>query len=535
MSVSIASRRLTSVALTCVAIALGAACAPRSRAADAPAPELWLYYGSDLAKDGELERMTAIWARAAAAGYSRVILTDPKFERLGEMDARFLDRCKRAKHVADSLGLKLVPALFPMGRSNTLLYHDPNLAEALPVRDATLEVKGGVARIVADPPVSLGARPDFTDPPVAVNGGIATIRDNGARARFAFHVPVARFRCYHLSVEIRSDGYSDSPTITVLGGSQALTFTRSLGIGRTQDWTRVDLVFDSLDHDALVIWMGAWKPGRGTLEFRNWAIEEAGPVNVVRRPGAPFTIEGKVEGRDYEPVSDPKLGTVPWQGQYEAWHEAPPIRTKLPDGTRLRASWYYAAVLFKSQVTACPSEPGTLALLRDEAQRMKALWGADGYMMMHDEIRVMGWDESCRARGNTAGKILAANARDCVQLLAGSRVYVWGDMFDPRQNAVNDFYLVNGDLAGSWEGLDSSVVIVNWDAEHAAESLRFFAGRGHHQVIAGYYDGAPREVKGWIDAARGVPSVEGIMYTTWRNRYDDLEAFAREVKADWPR
>lgn len=526
------SKNFRGALAACVWIVVLVVSAPYGRAA-AASPELWLYCGTELAKDSEVVRLAALWTRAAAAGYTRVLLTDPKFERLGEMDARYFANAARVKRLADSLGLELIPALFPIGRSGTLLALDPNLAEALPVRDALLDVQGGLARVVADPAVALAARPDYADPGVTVAEGQVAIRDNGGRARVSFGQRVAPFRCYHISVEVRTTAYTGAPLVNVYADGRALTFTRPLGLAPTQDWTRADLVFNSLGHDDVTVWMGAWKPGRGTLEWRGWSIEEVGPVNVVRRSGAPFTIEGFVEGRDFEPVRDPLLGKVPWRGQYQAWHEPPAIRTSLPDGTRLRASWYYAGVVYDHQVSICPSEPATFELLHDEAQRMRKLWGARAYMMMHDEIRVLGWDESCRARGATSGEVLAAHARASVGLLAGSRVYVWGDMYDPFQNAVRDYHLVRGDLAGSWEGLDSSVVIVNWNSARAAESLRFFAKRGHHQVIAGYYDAEPQRVRAWMDAARGVPGVEGVMYTTWRGRFDDLEAFAKEVRAGW--
>ena len=53
-------------------------------------------------------------------------------------------------------------------------------------------------------------------------------------------------------------------------------------------------------------------------------------------------------------------------------------------------------------------------------------------------------------------------------------------MFDPNHNAVKGpYYLVDGSLLGSWEGLDRDVVVVPWHYEKRAESLRFFAARGH--------------------------------------------------------
>jgi hypothetical protein len=77
----------------------------------------------------------------------------------------------------------------------------------------------------------------------------------------------------------------------------------------------------------------------------------------------------------------------------------------------------------------------------------------------------------------------------CADLLKPHRVYAWNDMFDPYHNAVKGpYYLVNGDLTGSWEGLGNDVVIMNWNEGQRDKSLKFFAGRSHKQVIATYYD-----------------------------------------------
>jgi hypothetical protein len=169
-------------------------------------------------------------------------------------------------------------------------------------------------------------------------------------------------------------------------------------------------------------------------------------------------------------------------------------------------------------------------LLEDEARRMREAWKTKAYMMSHDEFRVLNRDLSCEKRKLEPGAILADNVRLCTKLLEGSTVHVWSDMFDPHHNAVKDYYLVRGDLSNSWEGIEKEVVIVNWNFGKRAESLRFFAGRGHRQVIAGYYDGPLSDVKEWMRAAEGVEGVQGILYTTWREAYDDLEAFARIVR-----
>ncbi len=492
--------------------------------------ELSLYYFLDLRKDGEVRELERVWRRAAAAGYTRVMLADVHFARPGDMDGRYRANAARVRSLAARLGLAIVPGAFQVGRSNVMLGNDPNLAEGVPVRRARFVVRGGEAQLVADPPVSLGARPEWADPAVRLAGAVAASSDNAGRARFRLRVRVAPFRCYHVSVKVRSRGFSGAARISVLGGRQTLDFIRPLEILPTQDWRRYDVVFNSLGHRELEITMGLWQAARGRLEWTDWRIEEVGLLNVLRRAGAPCVVEGRVEGRDYEFIRDPDLERVRGSGVYSEWHEPPRIRTRLPDGTELRVSWYQPAFFFGGRTTCCPSDPGTFALLREEAARLRDLWGASGHLLMHNEIRCLGWDASCAAQGKSAGEVLAAHLRRCRALLAGTQVYAWSDMFDPFHNAHAGYYLVRGDLARSWEGLDRDVIILNWNSEYRAESLRLFSRRGQRQIIAGYYDGDPAEVLDALAAARGVPGVMGVMYTTWQGRYDDLERFAQLVR-----
>lgn len=75
-------------------------------------------------------------------------------------------------------------------------------------------------------------------------------------------------------------------------------------------------------------------------------------------------------------------------------------------------------------------------------------------------------------------------------------------------------------------GLPKDAVIVNWNSGKPRKSLPFFAGRGHKQVLAGDYDGRADSIRGWLEAGKGVPGIDGAMYTTWQHNFDQLEAFA---------
>jgi hypothetical protein len=518
---------------------------PPGFAGESPVRPLWLYVSQNLWVDANLEALEKLFARAGRAGYTHVLLADSKFGKLGDMDAHYFRNIERVKRAAAANGLEIVPALFGVGYSNDLLWHDPNLIEGLPVTNALFVVQGGVARLQPDPAPALrgGDMTDLKlwgwkdDNMVADAGAVRVTDPKGANARISQKLALTPFRQYHLTVRVKTRDFRGTPEVKLLAGNRALNFNH-LGARPTQDWTTHHVVFNSLANREAQLYLGCWGGDTGSLWWDDARIEEVGLLNVIRREGAPLTVTKEdgtalVEGRDFEPVKDPKMGNHPWNGAYDIYHEPPVIKTALPDGTRLRVSYYHVVTIYDDQAMICPSEPRTVGLLRDQARRMHAAWGARGYMMSHDEIRVLNWCAACQRRGLDAGAILADNVRTCIRLLRefnpGGRIYVWSDMFDPHHNAHADYYLVRGDLAGSWEGLDKDVIIVPWYFEKRVESLKWFAGRGHRQVIAGYYDAAPERVRDWLEAARPYAGVEGVMYTTWQRRYEDLERFAAFV------
>src|SRR5205085_7949597 len=121
----------------CALVLLGAL------AQHASAAQLWFYCAQNLWVDKNIDELETLFQRASKAGYTHVLLTDSKSAKLGDMDARYFRNVERVKKIASAAKLEIVPALFPVGYSNDLLWHDPNLIEALPVRDALFAVKSG--------------------------------------------------------------------------------------------------------------------------------------------------------------------------------------------------------------------------------------------------------------------------------------------------------------------------------------------------------------------------------------------------------
>lgn len=510
----------------------------------ARALERWLYVSQNLWVDQNITNVLALMQSASRAGYTHMLISDSKFSHLASMDAHYFGNLGLIKQAATNLNLEIVPAVFPIGYSNDLLFNDPNLIEGMPVTNALLVVSNGVAQIQPEPPVTFPGG-DFSnlslwtwkDSNVVEENGTARVTDpNGANARIVQTLTVKPFRQYHISVQVKATNFVVAPSILVLGGGLALNYN-NLGVQPTQGWTTHHAVFNSLTNTTVSVYFGVWGGTTGSLWWDNAAIEEVAFLNLIRRPGAPLTIRTEsgmplVEGTDFAALTDPLMGNLPWAGSYDIYHTPPQLKilsTTLTNGTRLRASWTYAVTVYDDQANICVSEPATLNLLRDQAQRMQAAWGTRGYFMSHDEIRVFNWCAACQARVMDAGALLADNVRTCAGLLRqvnpGGRIYVWSDMFDPNHNAHGNYYLVRGNYTNSWKGLDSGIIVVPWNYDQRAASLEFFAGLGNRQLIAGYYDSPPTLVTNWLNAARPYTGICGVMYTTWQNNYSDLETF----------
>ncbi len=516
--------------------------------------EKWIYTARNLLIDKSVDDLEALMKTGSALGYDHLLLADSKFSRLGELDQRYFRNVERVKQLAVKYHMEIVPTLFPVGYSNDILEQDVNLVEALSVKGTPLTVHGGAAEV--DDPAAPKLPPDFSDlrkwgfhdPSItSVDGAAVTTDPKGANSRITATLEVQPWRQYHVSVKIKTADLKGKPEIKALGEGQLLNW-ENLGVKATQDWTVVHAVFNSQGYHTVGLYFGVWGAKSGSVSWKEPKIEEIAFMNMPRRGGCPLTImradapgQALTEGRDFEPVHDPLMGVKPWKGEFDTYHEPPVLRTKLPDGTKLVANYYNTQTIYDHQAMICPSEPKTMELLRDQAVRMHKLWGAKGYMMSHDEVRLMNWCEACQKRNLTPGELLADNVRQCIKILRevnpGGRIYTWGDMFDPNHNAVKGpYYLVNGTLEGSWEGLDKDVIVLPWLFEKRAEEIKFFADRGNKQVLAGYYDSNPERIADWLAAAKGAPgAVVGVMYTTWQNKYGDLEAFAKAADAAAPK
>ena len=520
------------VALSMVFGAFGAGAAQRG-----PKLQLWLYCSTNFLVHENVIKTEPLWRAAARDGYSHILLNDSKFSHLsllGSSLRQYTKNVRRARILAKHLHLTLVPAVCPIGYSNDLLALKPSLAAGVPVKSVPFVVRYQIASVMPEPKYDLPHRPHWMDSDIRFSHDEARTVNPPGDARLVFSMAVHPFWAYHLRVWIKTKSFTGRPHIEVLAGrhNRNLQF-EDLVVARTQTWHRCDVVFDSLKYRHVRIYLGSWGAARGELAWKDWSLAVAGLVNPLSRPGAPTRIAGFRPGVNYIMPHDPLLGRDPYPGEYSAWHHPVAIRfiTPVPDGTVVKVSWYYPPIIYAGEVAGDIQSPAYLHLLANQAVSIRSMFHSRHYILSIDELRVMGWD-STGAGDHSAGWILARTTRYCRRLFPGDRLYTWSDMFDPLHNARNHYFLVHGSLRGSWRGLDRRMVIINWNGGHKRRSLTFFSRRGNKQIIAAYYDAPLSQTLAWLRAARGIRGVMGFMYTTWREDYRQISAFAWLVSHD---
>ncbi|HEY1960633.1 MAG TPA: hypothetical protein VGH28_33710 [Polyangiaceae bacterium] len=538
-------------------------------------PELWYWHHSYLSTTNASEpaKSEALIDQAVAAGYTGLALWDSaqSYLNLPNWDPTPL---KTVIAYAKSKGLAVLAATAPYGYSNDALKTDPNLAEGQRVIGTQYKVVGSSLAIqnslapLEDGSFTGGGSAWFkigdacfgTDTSGRTDSAAAKLSATTANCRLTQAMTLTPWRLYHLRFYVKSAGFGGGAMqvemLDLQHPNAASRLDVNVSVAPTQGYTQYDFTFNSRESTSASIYMGVWGGFSGTLWVDDISAEETGLINVLRRGGTPLKIyDGATtyaEGADYDPISDPALAASP--GNYDYWHAPPavtlPAGTKLQQGATVSVDSYSVFPSFTGQVGMCLTDPGVDAWVTKNAQLLASAFPpGSGVFMQYDEMRHGNSCELCRSKNLDAGPLFAWNVAHAWGLVSatmpGSRGYVWNDMFDPNMNAHDAYYDVEGDITGSWAGLQPGFVIMNWNVGSAAgltKSLQWFSGtqsgqpHAFQQIIAGYYDSGDGAASATLEmnAAMGIKGVTGVMYTSWVDDYSQLAAYANAVKAAWP-
>jgi hypothetical protein len=499
--------------LLCVLISSLLAAAP---AAKKVYPKRWVYVSNSLANDRDVAAVLEIVETAVAHGMNGMVLAGTP-DKIDLEPPEYFDRLKRVKEICDRKGIEIIPTGFNVGYGGALLAHDHNLAEGLPVKGALFIVRDGKA--VFQPEQA----PLQLESPAGV-------------ARFEKEIVLKPFRSYSVKVRVRGEGVAPEGTLEIRADTldrrrNYCWFERAFPAESA--WHEYTTGFNSASADRLLFSISIEDGLPGKLSIADLRIEEVGLVNVVRRAGTPLRVRGEKngtvydEGRDYAPVTDPKLN-------FRFDHESPTISvlpgSRIAAGERLRVDYYHGTTIYRDQVGACISEPKVLEIWSRQFPLIQKYLAPKTYLLALDEIRMGGTCETCRRRGISMAKMLGDYASRLCDLVHASNpqaeIFVWSDMFDPNHNARGDYYLVEGDYTGSWQYLPKDMQLACWYYEKRNQSLAFFSKLSRHTLGAAYYDADDlSNPRGWLESLDQTPGAVGIMYTTWNNKYKLLADF----------
>jgi hypothetical protein len=482
-------------------------------------------------------------------------------DRLDRQPSDYFQRLQQIKQICKQHDIDLIPIVFSVGYGGSILAHDRNLAAGIPVRDAPFVVENGKARLIQDSRAKIanGGFEDYSgnrlegyrfhDKPGDVSfidtkifkKGSACLRFENfgkyrhGHARLMQEVTVQPNRCYRLSCWVKTDSLQPEGCLrmTVLSPDGRNLAPWDPRVPSTTNWREIVCGFNSVTCDKVRLYVGVWGGRGGRFWVDDLKMEEVALLNILRRPGTPVVVRKEntdiiyEEGKDFTEIRDRRLN-------FRFDHEPPVIEilpgSRIKNGERLQISYYHGIAINRGQVAACMSEPQVYEIWKKQARLMHKHLKPAKYLLSMDEIRAGGACQACKNRKMTMAQILGDCVTKQVRIIRDvnpeAEIFIWSDMLDPNHNARDKYYLVDGDFSGSWKYVPKDLIIVCWYYRKRSESLKFFSSLGFKTLAGAYYDGGSLDnPRGWLEVLDRTPKAFGIMYTTWRNKYELLAPF----------
>ena len=486
--------------------------------------------------DDHVERTKKIVETAGAHGYNTAVVASSVGLGMSHVwSAERRERFLAAKRACEAAGLEPCAGMWSIGYAKESFFPiDPNLVAAAPVFDTHYIVSNGVGVLRRKRTVSLLDAP----------GEIHSPRRETDVGKF--HVKVVPARSYCLRLKLSSEpGKSGTwPVFAVVRRAGAKTdyiehrVFRVKADGTPQEF---QVYFSSLAERELDISVGGYnRVFPGSVRLLSAELFQTEPRLIVRRHGTPVTVrnaatgETYAEGRDFMPI--PRApGT--WPGPWNKPAQLPLKIVKggaIREGDELVLDCYCSFPTWGRWCSACMGAVEMDDILEKSAAETVRLMNPKVWLLSFDEVRTGGGCRDCLAIGDMA-HVYAAFVKKCMatvrRLRPDAEFYLWNDMVDP--NALVEDGKNAGmysSMKGVWDLLPRDLGIGYWTYKWREEGTKFFAERGHPQLMCGYYDEKvlKRSLE-WMDLAARTPNCRGVMYCTWGDNWDLLGAFGDKM------
>lgn len=353
-------------------------------------------------------------------------------------------------------------------------------------------------------------------------------------------IDVIAFRQYILSCWIKTEEFKQSGDFMLQIYSVPKKEEKNMkhlglkkfSMAETEEWTKVDVCFNSMDNNQVCFFGGTWHGENGSFWIDDINLNQGSMLNLLRREGTPLTIKlasGEIlkEGSDYRYLEDNNLN-------FKSEHTSPVVEilseNKVKQGDKLSVSFYHGLSWGKSQVCISMSEEEVYEIWKKQLSKISNILTPDYYFLHMDEIRQGGTDKSDLKRDMTMAKILG----NCItkqynlikQTNSNAKVVIWSDMLDPNHNAHQDYCQARGDFTNSLDYIPKDIKIVCWNFNKRKLSTLHFTKKGFQIIGAVYYDDPNLDSSiSWLKTLAEYNNAIGIMFTTWQNNYDLLDNF----------
>jgi len=509
----------------------------------------FITYFANVGDPADLAGLLDLITRSAAAGYNGIFLADRGGQYIDlyshPASATYVQNFATATSKAKSLGIALIPYSFDEDQAS---YPTPTLQESVPCKGEPFLVSGAAA---SDPTPALAVNGGFEQSANGVptgwhldtnvsldttvqHSGTASLRltdpkGHNGQARISRTLgPLSPFHEYEVTLWVKGGSLvapSNKEVAVALFGldgeaqQQVLYSNRAHGLGSgdvapNQPWTEYTLRWNTLRNTMVLFYFGVWSTEEtGDVWIDDLRIQEVGLKDV--NTALPIAVTSADGSHAYAPSTDYVVG----DGALMI-----PAGSTIASGSTVLVSYYQVAHMTNDIASASTCRDETFAIQASISHQLDQLFGSPpGFMMTYDEWRVANWDPTC---GNMTGGQYMANAfQRSAQVLksinSAYELYMWSDMADPNENAKPVYYIVNGSLDGSWNGLPHDVVIVNWTG--ADKSLEFFSQHGFRQILSTQFETGSNGLTGRLAdlrAARaaGATNIVGFNYVSWETR-----------------
>lgn len=340
-------------------------------------------------------------------------------------------------------------------------------------------------------------------------------------------VNMGQHRLMKVKFWCKTQNYSGQMKLVVRGGRDNFNKFENvlISIPSTTDWMQLEVLFSIYDEDSASLRLGPDAYTSGTVWIDDVTIENAGLMNMLRRPDTPLAVYKEpghilmAEGLDYA-VTDL---SSPGEENYLTEPRLSRLTGgALANGNSVNVDWYTAIEYQGGRETVCWSLLEPLEHYQSSVRVLDSTLAPDGFKIHVNEVSYAGYDPLCRSRGMTAGQLVGHYCNQMYEVIQarrpGAPVRIYGDPFDisvedPRANPIEGPAWNSGGLQQLSPEIE--VMMMADYTRYEDSSYVYINSNGNPAILSWHGSSSLLEPVNAMIAARRAPNNTGVIIFGW--------------------